>query len=110
MVQLFTISAFLHYSSVISLQITVTVCTYKGSNFAIYILAPFSMVVISFKEELAPLGANLSGRVLSSRDASRKPKVLALKVPNKKCSRQHFNFLLLSFKKIRLDFSCESSA
>ena len=107
MVQLCTILAFLNYSS---LQITVTVCTYKGSNFAIYILAPFSMVVISFKEELAPLGENLSGRVLSSRDASRKPKVLALKVPNKKCSRRHFNFLLLSFEKIRLDFSCESSA
>ena len=30
---------------------------------------------------------------------------LTLKAPNKNCSRQHFNFLLLSFKKIRLDFS-----
>ena len=36
--------------------------------------------------------------------------ILTLKAPNKNCSRWHFNFLLLSFKKIRLDFSCESSA
>ena len=35
---------------------------------------------------------------------------LALKAPYKNCSRRHFNFLLLSSKKIRLDFSCESSA
>ena len=35
---------------------------------------------------------------------------LTLKVPNKNCSRRHFNFLLLSFKKVRLDVSCESSA
>ena len=34
----------------------------------------------------------------------------ALKVPNKNCSRQHFNFLLLSFEEIKLDFSRESSA
>ena len=35
---------------------------------------------------------------------------LTLKEPNKNCSRRHFNFLLLSFVKIRLDFSCQSSA
>ena len=35
---------------------------------------------------------------------------LTLKAPNKICCRRHFNFLLLPFKKIRLDFSCESSA
>ena len=38
------------------------------------------------------------------------PVLLTLKVPNKNCSRRHFNILLLSLKKIRLDFSCESSA
>ena len=36
--------------------------------------------------------------------------VLALKAPNKNCSSQHFNFLPLSSKKIRLDVSSESSA
>ena len=35
---------------------------------------------------------------------------LTVKAPNKICSRRHFNFLLLSFEEIRLDFSCESSA
>ena len=37
---------------------------------------------------------------------------LALKAPNKNCSRRHFKFLFLSFeeydaRKWRLDFSCE---
>ena len=36
--------------------------------------------------------------------------VLTLKALNKNCSRRHFNFLRLSFEKIRLDFSCESSS
>ena len=36
--------------------------------------------------------------------------VLTLKAPNKNCSRRHFNFLILSFEEIRIDFSCESSA
>ena len=35
---------------------------------------------------------------------------LTLKAPNKNCSRQQFNFLLLSFEEIRLDVSSESSA
>ena len=35
---------------------------------------------------------------------------LTLKVPNKNCSRQHFDFLLLSFEVIRLHVLCESSA
>ena len=35
--------------------------------------------------------------------------LLILKAPNKNCSRQHFNFIYLS-KKIRLEFSCESSS
>ena len=39
-----------------------------------------------------------------------KIKILTLKAPNKNCSRRHFNFLLLSFEELRLDFSCESSA
>ena len=34
---------------------------------------------------------------------------LTLKVPNKNCSKRHFFYFYLS-KKIRLDFSCESSA
>ena len=39
------------------------------------------------------------------------PYFLTLKAQNKICSRQHFNFLFLSFEeKLRLDFSCESSA
>ena len=37
-------------------------------------------------------------------------KVLTLKVPNKNCSRQHFNFYFYLLKKIRLNGSCESSA
>ena len=37
--------------------------------------------------------------------------LLTLKAPNKMCSRQHFNFFTFSvWKKIRLDFSYESSA
>ena len=36
--------------------------------------------------------------------------MFTLIAPNKNCSRRHFNFLLLSFEEIRLDFSCESSA
>ena len=36
--------------------------------------------------------------------------VLTLKAPNKNCSRRHFNSLLLSFEKRKLDFSCEPSA
>ena len=32
---------------------------------------------------------------------------LTLKVPNKNCSRQHFNFLLLSLEENEADFSCE---
>ena len=35
---------------------------------------------------------------------------LTLKVPNKNCSSRHFNFYFYLSKKIRLDFSCESSA
>ena len=31
---------------------------------------------------------------------------LILKAPNKNCRRQHFNFLLLSFEEMKLDFSC----
>ena len=34
---------------------------------------------------------------------------ITLKAPNKNCSRQHFNFLLLSFEENKLDFSCEFS-
>ena len=33
---------------------------------------------------------------------------LTLKVPNKNCSRQHFNFYCYLWKKIKLDFSVES--
>ena len=36
--------------------------------------------------------------------------LLAVKAPNKNCSRRHFNFFFYLLKKIRLDFSCESSA
>ena len=36
--------------------------------------------------------------------------VLTLKVPNKNCSRRHFNFYFYLSKKIRLDVSSESSA
>ena len=35
---------------------------------------------------------------------------LTLIVPNKNCSGRHFNFYFYLLKKIRLDFSCESSA
>ena len=35
---------------------------------------------------------------------------LTLKASNENCSKQHFDFLLLSFGEIRLDVSCESSA
>ena len=36
---------------------------------------------------------------------------LTLKAPNKYCSRRHFNFITFYLSmKIRLDFSCESSA
>ena len=37
--------------------------------------------------------------------------ILTLKAPNKNCSRCHFNFFYFYLlKKIKLDFSCESSA
>ena len=37
--------------------------------------------------------------------------MLTFKVPNKNCSRRHFNFFTFIFlKKIRFEVSCESSA
>ena len=36
--------------------------------------------------------------------------VVTLKAQNKNCSRRHFNFYFYLSKKIRLDFSCDSSA
>ena len=80
----------------------------RQSNSVMFIDVTFYIAVISYREEFAPIGADLSfkGRssTLKEKYCSCRSKFfpLTLKASKKKekknCSRQHFNFSLLSFE------------